>query len=264
MNDSLSVATVQSTPNPEKLVCICARGDYYDGFVGDASFEEIIENATYTMDDVEFVDEHPEMFDRIGGTIETKARVYHLLEFLFTREHWGAFEHPSITMAVGNASRACMGQITRHRHITFDVQSQRYVDFSDTPVRELIKTPESLRDPDNFNREQGANDIDDEDREFLRGMFEKDTEQSVQNYNQFVERGVPKEDARFVLPIGSTVNWTMSLNPRALLHIANIRGKADAQWEARELSDLVLDEFEEWMPITSYLWDQHGPYPLSP
>lgn len=264
MSNDLTIRTISATPDPEVLVCKCARGDYYDGFVGNSSFEEIMADARYDDDDVAFVEENPGLFDHIPGSIETKARTFFLIRFLFTRKHWGAFEHPQITMAVANASRSCMAQVTRHRHITFDVQSQRYVDFSDTDVHDLIKTPESLRDPENFNREQGANDLSDLERDMSRSQFNTGVKTVVDSYTELVDRGVPKEDARFILPIGSTVNWTMSMNPRALLHIANVRNKADAQWEAQELSKLVLDEFAEWMPITSYLWEQHGPYPLAP
>jgi thymidylate synthase (FAD) len=84
-------------------------------------------------------------------------------------------------------------------------------------------------------------------------------------YEKMVEGGVPKEDARFILPIGTEVNMTFSANARTMLHIANLRERADSQWEIRDLTSKILDrEFAEWMPFTYHLWREHGPTQISP
>jgi thymidylate synthase (FAD) len=61
---------------------------------------------------------------------------------------------------------------------------------------------------------------------------------------------MPPEDARFVLPIGTKVNMVFSLNARMLMHVADMRAAADAQWEIRTLTESVLDLASEWCPIT--------------
>lgn len=255
-DDTLAVTTVRSTPDPERLVATCARGDYFDGFVGETDFEELMES-------VEHSGRHVTTVKQLGlDDDETSYRLVALLERLFRRGHWGPYEHPQITIAVKGATRSCMAQITRHRHATFDVQSQRYVDFSEKD--DPLKVPKSLVDPDHFARETGEVDVDDDDRELLQEAFEEHYESAVGLYEDAVENGIPKEDARFALPIGTQVNWTMSMNARALLHVANMRARANVQWEARELTEKVLDEFSEWMPITAQLWDEHGPIQLAP
>lgn len=261
----LEVTTIRSTPGPERLVCQCARGDYFDGSVAESSYEELMEGIEYDDEHYEYATERLQSM-RYPADWEcnrvSMARTYALLERLFRRGHWGPFEHPQLTLAVTGASRACMAQITRHRQVTFDVQSQRYVDFSEK--EDSFKLPQSLVDDEHFSRETGVVDLNDLDREFYADYGPEVVDDLFALYDNMVQNGVPKEDARFFLPIGTTVNWTMSMNARTLLHIANMRGTGAAQWEARALADLVLEEFEEWMPLTYALWEDHGPMELSP
>lgn len=155
-----------------------------------------------------------------------------------------------------------MAQITRHRHASFDVQSQRYVDFSEK--FNPIEVPKSLRDADHFSRETGSTDLTDDELDQLEEKYRRHVNNSVSLYETMVDSGVPKEDARFVLPIGTKVNFTFSVNARMLLHIEDMRNKADAQWEIREMTQMVHDEFEDWMPMTAHLYEEHGPHKLAP
>jgi len=79
-----------------------------------------------------------------------------------------------------------------------------------------------------------------------------------------VSAGVPKEDARMVLPIGTSVNITVSGNARSFLHLVNLRGKADAQWEIRELAEEMLEELFVWMPYTFNWYESNRPHKISP
>jgi thymidylate synthase, flavin-dependent len=153
-----------------------------------------------------------------------------------------------------------MAQITRHRHLTFDVQSQRYVDFSD---KEAIM-PRSLEEDDHFSREDGLVDLAEKVRKKFRQEYEKKTERLFEVYQEMVDEGVPKEDARFLLPIGTPVNMTLSGNARTMMHVLNLRQKADAQWEIRELSNEIVDALEDWIPYTAHWWDENGPVKISP
>jgi thymidylate synthase (FAD) len=182
------------------------------------------------------------------------------IEKQLSRGHYGPWEHPQITFTVKNVSRSLMAQITRHRHLTFDVQSQRYVDFSDT---EAI-TPESLLNTDHFSREDGMLDITEEEQTELREKYETITTEQFEYYEKLVDAGIPKEDARFVLPIGTPVNMTFSGNARTMMHVLNLRQKATSQWEIRELSNMVAEHLESWMPYTAHWWKENGPVKNSP
>lgn len=258
----MQVETIRSTKNPELLVCRAGRGDYYDGFVGDASYNELMSSVNYGEHNEKMVKEinkynFPKDHDRF---MENQAATHAFIEKQLSRGHFGLWEHPQITLAVKGVSRATMAQITRHRHMSFDVQSQRYVDFSD---KEAL-TPKSLLDEDHVSRETGLSDLSDHSREKYEYLYNKRVGEAFEAYENMVEEGVPKEDARFVLPVGTPVNITMSGNARTMMHVLNLRQKADAQWEIRQLSKKIVNELHDWIPYTANWWENNGPVKITP
>jgi len=265
----MEVETIQRSKDPERLVCKAARGDYYDGFIGDTRYKDLMWGVQHDDSHLEGLADilHREgssIHDYVSYAIEdyfegepideeilllAKQRAF--IEKQLSRGHYGPWEHPSISFAVKGVSRVTMAQITRHRHMSFDVQSMRYVDFSE----QEIVTPRSLTDDDHFTREGGETQIP--EREDARMMYEETTEHLVEIYRELVEdNNVPKEDARYVLPLGMSVNMTLSGNARTMMHLMDMRRKADAQWEVRELSELLVDELREWMPMTFNHYEQ--------
>lgn len=257
----MRVEQIGGTVQPEDVVVQAARGDYYDGFVGDAPVHELVEP-------VECTDEHRKNARACLAeegldwdfNVRQEAKKRALIEQLIRRGHWGPFEHPQITLAIANVSRACMAQVTRHRHASFDVQSQRYVDFSEKDA--II--PQSLLEDEHFSRDEGKVDVDHEKRMRMIDTYEDVTNYAFEQYQEFVDDGIPKEDARFMLPTGTPVNMTVSMNARAIMHVLNIRSKGNAQWEVRRLSELVEREFREWMPNTAELFAEARPYKEAP
>ena len=261
----MKVETIRSTDKPEQLFCQTARGDYYDGYVGDTEYEQLMADVKYSEEDIEAVkkyinDNGAEWVKQhmADGKIETAARTRAFVRKQLGRGHYGPAEHPQITFSVKGISRVTMAQITRHRHMSFDVQSQRYVDFSD---KEAI-VPKSLKDPEHFSRETGTVEV--ENREGHKRAYGRHVQEAFTRYEQMVEDGVPKEDARFILPVGTPVNMTFSGNARTMMHVLNLRQKADSQWEIRELSERIAEEVKDWLPYTGAWWEENGPMKISP
>jgi thymidylate synthase (FAD) len=230
----MEVTLLEATTDPERLLCRAARNDYMGEFVGELPFDEV-------------------MADLDGDTVADRQET--LIHHLLDHGHFGPFEHPQATFAVKGVSRACMAQLTRHRHVSFDVQSMRYVAFDDVDpadVREgeLVVIPPSATDPDWVGRNQRTGQVDEESAAEREAIFKDAIESAVTSYQDLLELGMPPEDARFVLPIGTKVNIVMSMNVRMLMHVADMRAAADAQWEIRELTESVLDLAAEWCPIT--------------
>ncbi|WP_435358913.1 FAD-dependent thymidylate synthase [Haloarchaeobius sp. DFWS5] len=230
----MEVTLLEATPNPEELICKGARNDYYADFVGEDDFETVMEGVD-------------------GDSIEEKQRT--LIGHLMTHGHFGPFEHPNATFAVKGISRSCMAQITRHRHVSFDVQSMRYVAFDDVDPEqvgegEFVVTPPSATDADWIGRNQKGGSVDEATIEQREELFRESVTRSVEEYQELLDLGMPPEDARFVLPIGTKVNMVMTMNVRMLMHVADMRAAADAQWEIRELTESVLDLAADWCPLT--------------
>lgn len=201
-----------STPEPDKLAAMAARGDYMNDSLVGTSYEDAMEGK----DLQEFLDD----------------KVY--------RGHFGVFEHPQGSFFVEGLSRAAMAQVTRHRHMSFDVQSQRYVDFRD---KEPIVPPSFDRPAKSIHNDgygvPGWNDV-------LLEHWDK----SVALYKDAIQDDIPKEDARFFLPLATPVNMTMSANPRTLMHFFDLRRNQKAQWEARNFAQMMTEVATDWAPKT--------------
>jgi len=234
----MKVELLQATPEPAKTVCKSARNDYLDGWIHDMTYDEI-------MDSVD------------GNTIEEKEE--NLLTHLIKQEHYGPIEHVHASFSITGLSRVVMAQATRHRHLSWDIQSQRYVDFSDDSDYTIPKT---FTDTEHFTRDDGVVDIEEEYLDFYKSVFQNNVETTIKDYDYLVGKGVPKEDARYILPTAMQVNAVMSGNLRALMHVVNMRSKGNVQGETREFAEKVSDAIEEWCPTIHAIFDEQMPMRL--
>jgi len=274
----MQVDVLRSTDNPERLVCQAARGDYFDGYVGDTDYAELMKHIDYGVGNVGVALKRNPEYDRLDYDVDAidggegledfpydhpavlDAKTKSFVEKQLSRGHYGPWEHPQITFSVEGVSRVTMAQITRHRHMTFDVQSQRYVDFSDTDAI----VPKSLQDADHFSRETGEVELSEDELSHWRNAYKQMTSEQLDYYEDMVEKGIPKEDARFILPLGTPVNMTFSGNARTFMHLLDMRKKANAQWEIRQLSERLIEELKDWMPYSYEHYDRNAPHKLSP
>lgn len=200
-----------STGNPDDAVTLAARGDYMEDSLVDKSVPEVMEGQ----------DKNQEEF----------------IEKLMQRGHFGPFEHPQAFFVVEGLSIVAERQFTRHRLLSFDVQSQRYVDFSDADYVTPDTISESKKD---------------------EALYNGRMQMGMEGYTMLSEEGVPGEDARFVTPLGTAVNMSFSGNLRSLFHVIDMRHAGNAQWEVRELAEKILEELEEWAPISVAKYKEHA------
>lgn len=249
----MKVELIDATPEPETLVCTAARNDYReDGVIG--------HGFTTIMDEIEPEDEHLEeigLADTSDSAVSdpegyTEAQKRTLIDHLIGHGHWGPFEHPQATVAIEGVTRVVTHQIVRHRHFTYDQQSFRYVELDDIDpsaddLFEYFQLPEFKGEDYDVDRE-GVHDI--EDMEYVKRYYRGAYSWSVYYYQQLLEIGVPREQARKVLPMGIKTNIVMSGNARAWMHILNVRTKGNVQGETKRCADTILDRLEDWMPYT--------------
>ena len=77
-------------------------------------------------------------------------------------------------------------------------------------------------------------------------------------YQALLRKGVAKEQARCVLPVGIYSQMIWSCNPRSLMHFLSLRNAPDAQQEIRELAEQVEFAFQKFMPVTAAAFVQNG------
>ncbi len=131
--------------------------------------------------------------------------------------HESIMEHVSFTFMIEQVSRALTHQLVRHRLCTFSQQSLRAV------------KPGNFIDLSEFFVDDAAQDMHGEN---VRELYELASD----TYETLVNNGVPKERARWVLPIGTLTNIMMTCNLRELRHICRHRLCLRAQDEIREMT----------------------------
>lgn len=118
--------------------------------------------------------------------------------------HMSVFEHAYFTFSISGISRACLAQLTRHRHFSFSVRSQRYCNESRS---EPVFPPVF---PISANEEQD-------------GVIADAYDYAWDAYDRLIDSGAKKEDARMVLPNGAPTELYMSMNARALIEASHLR-----------------------------------------
>lgn len=159
-----------------------------------------------------------------------EEKMLNLIKRVIGSGHYSTVEHIQVSFAISNISRACTHQLVRHRHMSFSQKSQRYVQEKgqfDYLIPKTIENDENLKE------------------KFVEFMGE-----ISKKYLEFVEAGIPAEDARAVLPNACSTSMVVSTNLRELIHVANLRLCTRAQLEIRMLVQEMckaLIEQEPWL-----------------
>lgn len=146
--------------------------------------------------------------------------------------HEDVIEHCSASFLVEGISRTATHQLVRHRIASFSQESQRYVDQRKLDD-DLVVVPDSIY-------------YDDNAMFYFKGLVDH----SLEVYDELRNLGIPKEDARFVLPEGAKSRLVVSMNFRSWRHFLWLRLDKAAQWEIREAAHEILKVLYQEAPKT--------------
>ena len=92
-----------------------------------------------------------------------------------------------------------------------------------------------------------------EKKEKLENLYSSHMEYLFRQYNELIEAGIPKEDARFVLPYSFRSNFYCSVNARQLIKIMNemVYGRGKNYPELVELGQSLFAQCEDCLLYTS-------------
>jgi thymidylate synthase (FAD) len=158
----------------------------------------------------------------------TEEQVNKLVGKIVSLGHASTLEHVSFTFAAEGISRVLSHQLVRHRIASYSQQSQRYVSEHDF---EYILPPTI------------AADIK------AKEKFEQLMGQIRSTYDELVSLGVAKEDARYVLANATETKVVMTFNARSLQHFLELRCCNRAQWEIRQMANMMLVEVKKVAPL---------------
>lgn len=151
-----------------------------------------------------------------------------LIKKILELGHYSTLEHTFFSFHIV-CSRVTSHQLVRQRiGVAYSQRSQRYVkeDNFDYIIPPKIK-----------NKGEEAVKV-----------FKEHYEKSRETYNKFLEKGIPPEDARFVLPAVKT-NLIASYNARSLYHLFSLRCCTRAQWEIRNIARSMLKQVRSVAPL---------------
>ncbi len=152
-----------------------------------------------------------------------------LIKYCITHEHWSIFEHAFVTVEI-KTSRAIAAQILRHRSFTFQEFSQRYANAFDY-------IPYPARRQDSKNRQNSIDDMSDGDQEWFRRKQEDLWEKAKGLYDEAIERGIAKEQARFLLPLNTATTIYMTGSVRSWIHYIQLRSGNGTQKEHADIAN---------------------------
>jgi thymidylate synthase (FAD) len=127
-------------------------------------------------------------------------------------KHLAALRFAYATVLVEDISIACQNQIVRSKHLDFMVQSKRYVDPTKGDFKFIM--PEGLTDTQQYH---------------MQRMYDT----SIEAYNELINNGMKKEDARAILPMNTSTKMYVTGNLQAHFDAMRLRVSVHAQREIR-------------------------------
>ena len=141
--------------------------------------------------------------------------------------HNSTVEHAYYNIVFENVSVTVEQFMIEYRLASFTVKSRRYVDFGEVGYY----TPDFENDT-----------LKDEFTAHIDGLFKI--------YQELTDNGIPKEDARFVLPYCFRSNFICSLNAREFLHVLHgmLHGRGAKYPEIYNLGKQLAEQAEKLTP----------------
>ena len=211
----------------------------------DVEGENVLIDMLYGQSDDELMVNNSEQ----DAIIEYAARVcynstdkmFHNPTFIQARlehKHGDIAEHVNYVFMIEDISVACLGQMVRHGLMSHSVSSTRYVDqFANSAI-----VPSTISD--HVNNE-------------LYELYLQHIGNSYELYGKLRQAGIPKEDARYVLPVANSTKLIVSGNALMWRNFIAQRSHQAAQWEIRAVSNAVLETLYYISPKTfSDLYNQ--------
>lgn len=172
---------------------------------------------------------------------------YRIAKACYRNFHWSILEHISFTFHVKGVSRALLAQLSRHRHISLSVRSQRYTSENNFD----FVTPVSIE----------KNDV-------AKERFDMEMNSIRNAYENLLYQGIKNEDARSVLPNACCTELYLTMNARALIEASNKRLCTRAQAEIREMFQKMKEQVSIYSPMIAN-WmvpqcEKNEKYPFCP
>ena len=188
--------------------------------------------------------------------VEVDEKDKKLIEYLVRHKHTSTFEHNVVTFRF-KVPLFVRSQHHRHRTWSYNEISRRYTD-----INIEFYEPDSFRTQHKSNRQASTNLLVNPDLNkpiasiiptspYSASNAVKDHNQrSLRLYNQLINNGVCREQARGVLPQNLYTEYYGTTNLSNLLKFIELRTHEGAQWEIQKVAEACLDIAKSLWPIS--------------
>ena len=165
-----------------------------------------------------------------------------LIKYLADNEHMSPFEHNVLTVII-ECPLYIRSQIHRHRTFSYNEVSRRY-----TSDNIEFYMPDTIRKQAASNRQASEGELDPIGANTAIAIMKVQHEQALDAFNDMLALGVPREQARGILPQNLMTKFYMTGNLRNWAHFVRLRIDNHAQAEVQEIGKQVLAILEEKFP----------------
>jgi len=165
-----------------------------------------------------------------------------LIRFLKMNRHDSVFEHCSATFLI-ECDLAIAMQIVRHRTFAYNMVSRRY-----TKEGMWFYIPEKFRRQSENNKQASDGVLGEKETKRLMKVFTLGYGLCYALYGYALKLGLCREQARYLLPVGSGTKFYMTGNLRNFMHFIELRDKADAQGEVQWIAASMKEQLNEYFP----------------
>ena len=192
------------------------------------------------------VDQMPVLSARVshansGKTGQNPEADLKLMHYLAEHEHMTPFEHQSATFKI-----ACplfvAREWMRHRTQSYNEVSMRY---SSDPVGKFYY-PQQWRKQAATNKQASTGEV--EDQKGCTEILKHSYQEALNAYHALLNKGVCREQARAVVPVGNYTEFYATANLRNWMHFYRLRIAPNAQWEIQQYARCIGNLLKELWP----------------
>lgn len=143
--------------------------------------------------------------------------------------HLSVLRFGAAVFRIQGISRVCLAQLTRSKHLDYLVRSSRYCDESEAEFH----MPESLKELDAVSQVR------------ILSCLQK----AEDLYKELRDKGISKQDARYILPQAQETELYVSGNYQAWKDFIKLRSSKSAQEEVRKVALEIERQLQEIAPI---------------
>lgn len=176
--------------------------------------------------------------------LKDRAKVKGLISFLYNNKHMSPFEHGHFTFKV-DVPLFVAREFMRHRTASYNEVSGRY-----TEMKPRFYAGDAARvqegKPGAYYFKKGSDD----QTALYRQTKRKATKKAWETYQERLEAGIAKEQAREELPLSLMTQFYVTMNPRNLMQFLTLRNDKHALKEIRDVAVKMEEIFKKQMPLT--------------